>query len=62
MLIKLYNRFEIDDSTDYSDLAANDYPKMADLYELTEKEFKAYDKEKRNLYTAETLQSIDLLY
>lgn len=60
MLIKLYNRFEIDDSTDYSDLAANDYPTMADLYELTEKEFKAYDKEKRNLYTAETLQSICL--
>lgn len=60
MLIKLYNRFGIDDSTDYSDLAANDYPTMADLYELTEKEFKAYDKEKRNLYTAETLQSICL--
>ena len=33
---------------------------MADLYELTEKEYKAYDREKRNLYTEETLQNICL--
>ena len=60
MLIKLYNRFGIDDSTDYSKLTAADYPTMADLYELTEKEYKAYDREKRNLYTEETLQNICL--
>ncbi len=60
MLIKLYNRFGIDDNTDYSRLAADDYPTMEDLYELTEKEFKAYDCEKRNLFTEETLQNICL--
>ncbi len=60
MLIKLYNRFGIDDNTDYSRLTAVDYPTMADLYELAEKEYKAYDKEKRNLYTEETLQNICL--
>ena len=60
MLIKLYNRFGIDDNTDYSKLTAADYPTMADLYELTEKEYKAYDREKRNLYTEETLQNICL--
>ena len=60
MLIKLYNRFGIDDSTDYSKLTAADYPTMAELYELTEKEYKAYDREKRNLYTEETLQNICL--
>ena len=60
MLLKLYNRFSIDDSTDYSKLTAADYPTMADLYELTDKEYKAYDREKRNLYTEETLQNICL--
>lgn len=60
MLIKLYNRFGIDDSTDYSQLSAADYPTMADLYELIEKEYGAYDREKRNLYTEETLQNICL--
>lgn len=60
MLIKLYNRFGIDDNTDYSRLSADDYPTMADLYELTEKEYKAYDREKRNLYAEETLQNICL--
>lgn len=60
MLIKLYARFGIDDTTDYSQLSPGDYPTMADLYELTEKEYKAYDREKRNLYTEETLQNICL--
>ena len=60
MLIKLYNRFGIDDSTDYSQLSAEDYPTMADLYELIEKEYGAYDRDKKNLYTEETLQNICL--
>lgn len=60
MLIKLYARFGIDDNTDYSQLSPTDYPTMADLYELTEREFKSYEKEKRNLYTEETLQNICL--
>lgn len=60
MLIKLYARFGIDDTTDYSQLSSGDYPTMTDLYELTEKEYKAYDREKRNLYTEETLQNICL--
>lgn len=60
MLIKLYNRFGIDDSTDYSKLTAADYPTMADLYELTEMEYKAYDRGKKNLYTEDMLQNICL--
>ena len=60
MLIKLYNRFGIDDKTDYSKLTAADYPTMADLYELTEMEYKAYDRGKKNLYTEDTLQNICL--
>ena len=60
MLMKLYARFGIDDTTDFSRLSAEDYPTMEDLYELTEKEFKAYDREKKNLFTEDMLQNICL--
>ena len=60
MLIKLYSRFGIDDDTDYSKLSSADYPTMEDLYSLTEREYKAYDNNKRNLYTEENLQNICL--
>ena len=60
MLIKLYARFGIDDFTDFSTLNSEDYPTMSDLYELTEKEFMAFDYDKKNLYTEEMLQNICL--
>ena len=60
MLLKLYSRFGIDDDTDYSKLTSADYPVMSDLYELTEKEYKSYDKSRRCLYTEKTLQNICL--
>ena len=60
MLIKLYARFGIDDRTDFSTLVSADYPTMADLYDLIEKEYKAYDREKKNLFAEETLQNICL--
>lgn len=60
MLIKLYARFNITDVTDYSRLKPTDYPIMSDLYELIEKEYKSYDKEKKNLYTEELIQEVCL--
>ncbi|MBQ9695669.1 MAG: DUF87 domain-containing protein [Oscillospiraceae bacterium] len=60
MLGKLYARFGIHDGTDYSLLSPDRYPTMSDLYDLTEKEFMAYDHETRNLYSEETLQNICL--
>ena len=60
MLIKLYARFDIDDFTDFDKLNSEDYPTVLDLYKLTEKEYMAYDREKRNLYTEEMLQNICL--
>ena len=60
MLMKLYARFGIDDSTDFSRLSAEDYPTVADLYDLTEKEYQAYDREKKNLYTEDMLQNLCL--
>ena len=60
MLMKLYARFGIDDFTDFSTLKSEDYPIMSDLYELIEKEFYAFDKSKKQLYTEEILQNICL--
>ena len=60
MLMKLYARFGIDDFTDFSTQKNEDYPIMSDLYELIEKEFMAFDHEKKHLYTEEMLQNICL--
>lgn len=60
MLMKLYARFGIDDFTDFNTLNSDDYPVMSDLYELIEKEFMAFDNEKKHLYTEEMLQNICL--
>ena len=60
MLMKLYARFGIEDSTDFSKLTAEDYPTVADLYELVDKEYRAYDSEKINLYTVDLLQNLCL--
>ena len=60
MLMKLYARFGIDDFTDFSTQKNEDYPMMSDLYDLVEKEFYAFDKSKKQLYTEEILQNICL--
>lgn len=60
MLMKLYGRFGMDDYTDFDKLKADDYPTMSDLYELIEKQFMAFDNEKKHLYTEEMLQNICL--
>ncbi|MBQ8905203.1 MAG: DUF87 domain-containing protein [Ruminococcus sp.] len=60
MLMKLYGRFGMDDGTDFDRFTAEDYPTMSDLYELIEKEFMAFDSEKKHLYTEEMLQNICL--
>ena len=60
MLMKLYGRFGMDDGTNFNQFTAEDYPTMSDLYELIEKEFMAFDSEKKHLYTEEMLQNICL--
>ncbi len=60
MLMKLYTRFGIEDSTDFSKLTAEDYPTLTDLYELIDKEYRAYDSEKMKLYSIDHLQSLCL--
>ena len=60
LLSKLYARFGIIDSTDYSKMKPTDYPIMEDLYKLCEEEFMTYDKQRKYLYTEETLQEVCL--
>lgn len=58
MLQKLYAKFGISDSTKFDRLSAKDYPILSDLYGLIEEEYKDFDENSRQLYTAELLQNI----
>ena len=60
LLSKLYARFGITDSTDYSKMKPTDYPIMEDFYNLCEEEFMTYDSKRKYLYTEETLQEVCL--
>lgn len=60
LLAKLYARFGITDSTDYSRMKPTDYPIMSDFYALCEEEFMTYDSKRKYLYTEETLQEVCL--
>ncbi len=60
LLMKLYARFGITDSTDYSKMKSTDYPVMSDFYKLCEEEFQTYDRTRKYLYTEEMLQEVCL--
>ena len=60
LLSKLYARFGITDSTDYSVKKPSDFPIMEDFYALCEEEFYGYDTQRKYLYTEETLQEVCL--
>ena len=60
LLAKLYARFGITDSTDYTEKSAMDFPTMSDFYKLCEEEYMTYDKTRKYLYTEDTLQEICL--
>lgn len=60
LLSKLYARFGITDSTDYSQTKPTDFPIMEDFYKLCEEEFMTYDRQRKYLYTEETLQDVCL--
>ena len=60
LLIKLYEKYNISDDTDWSKLKTTDYPILSDFYELIEAEYKAFNPKDKSLYTAENLQNICL--
>ena len=60
LLAKLYARFGITDTTDYTEKKSTDFPTMQDFYKLCEEEYMTYDKTRKYLYTEETLQGVCL--
>ena len=60
MLSRLYEKFDITESTDFSKLKPTDYPIMEDLFELCMEEYRNYDPAGKPLYTEDILQRICL--
>ena len=58
MLERLYRKWNISDSTEFSRLKATDYPKMSDLYEFIEEQYKDFDRTDKPIYTENLLQEI----
>lgn len=58
MLEKLYKKWNISDNTDFSKLKATDYPRMSDLYEFIEQQYKSFNKTDKPIYTENLLQEI----
>ena len=60
LLVKLYARFGITDTTNYAELKPTDYPTMKDFYHVCEEEYMTYDHKRKYLYTEATLQEVCL--
>jgi type IV secretory pathway VirB4 component len=60
LLMKLYARFGITDSTDYSQKRPQDFPTMEDFYKLCEEEYNTYDRQRKYLYTERQLREVCL--
>ena len=58
MVGKLYAKWGISDSTNFAGLKPQDYPILSDLYKLIEQEYREYDGNCHQIYTAELLQEI----
>lgn len=57
MLERLYTKWGMSDSTDFSGLKPTDYPIFSDLYDVLEDAYQNYD-ERDTLYTRESLRDI----
>jgi type IV secretory pathway VirB4 component len=60
MLQRLYAKWKITDRTDFDRLKPTDYPILSDLYALVEEEYKTFDENSRQLYTADIMREITL--
>lgn len=60
LIMKLYARFGITDTTDYRTKKPSDFPVMSDFYDLCEEEYMTYDHKRKYLYTEEILQEVCL--
>ena len=60
LLLKLYGRFGIQDSTDFSRLRPTDYPTLQDFYDICDESCKTYDDKIDNLYPRHILKEVRL--
>ena len=58
MLEKLYQRWGIDEGTDFAKLKPTDYPILSDLYAVIEDSYQNYENEENPLYPKELLQDV----
>ena len=58
MLEKMYEKFGINNRTDFSRLRPVDYPILSDLYKVIEDAYENYDAEKNPLYPRDLIQEV----
>ena len=58
MLERLYQRWGLNDHTDFGSLIPTDYPILSDLYNVIEETYQNYDREENPLYPRELLREI----
>lgn len=58
MVGRLYEKFGINDRTNFAQLRPEDYPILSDLYDLIESEFQSYEPGQHQLYTEQRLREI----
>lgn len=58
MLSKLYTRWGITETTNFSRLRPENYPILSDLYALIDEEFQSFDDSRHQIYTRQLLQEI----
>ena len=61
MLEKMYEKFGINNRTDFSRLRPVDYPILSDLYKVIEETYEDYNAEKNPLYPRELVQEVLLV-
>lgn len=60
MVSRLYDKYGINDNTNFDKLRPTDYPILSDLYDLIDAEYKGYQQSKKSLFTEELLREICL--
>lgn len=58
MLERLYQKWGLNDHTDFGSLIPTDYPILSDLYNVIEETYQNYDREENPLYPRELLREI----
>lgn len=61
MIVELYAKFDINDSTDIKTMSHTEFPVLSDLYKYVEDTYKEFNEDDKSLYTSKTLREICLM-